>query len=56
VPAALAFHDPTGCVQDAVAQGPGLGFGEVAVEGEEAEPGQQVAGDGGGLNQAVLTA
>jgi hypothetical protein len=26
-----------------------LGCGEVAVEGEEAEPGEQVAGDGGGL-------
>ncbi len=36
-------------MQDSVAQGFRLGCGEVAVEGEEAEPGEQVAGDGRGL-------
>ena len=30
-----------GGVQDAVAQRLGLGFGEVAVQGEELEPGEQ---------------
>src|ERR1019366_7251039 len=40
---------PAGCVQDVVAQRFRLGFGEVAVEGEEAEPGEQVAGGGRGL-------
>jgi hypothetical protein len=36
-------------VQDAVAQSPGLSFGEVAVQGEELEPGEQdLAGHGGG--------
>ena len=49
VAAALALHDPPGGVQDLVAQGLGLCFGQVAVQGEEPEPGQQVAGDGGGL-------
>src|ERR1035441_6176531 len=49
VAAALAFDDPPGCVQDLVAQRFRLGFGEVAVEGEEAEPGEQVAGGGRGL-------
>ena len=39
------LHDPSGGVQDLVAQGLRLGSGEVAVEGEEAEPGEQVAGD-----------
>jgi hypothetical protein len=36
-------------VQDLVAQRLWLCFGEVAVQGDEAEPGEQVAGDGGGL-------
>jgi hypothetical protein len=36
VAAALAFDDPPGGVQDLVAQRLRLGFGEVAVEGEEA--------------------
>ena len=49
VPAALAFDDPPGGVQDLVAQGLWFCFGEVAVEGEEPQPGQQVTGDGGGL-------
>ena len=49
VPAALAFDDPPGGVQDLVAQGLWFCFGQVAVEGEEPQPGQQVTGDGGGL-------
>jgi hypothetical protein len=39
--AAAAAGQPGGGVQDPVAQGLWLGFGEVAVEGEQPEPGQQ---------------
>jgi len=48
VAAALAVDDPPGGVQDPVAQSfpP---FCEVAVEGEEAEAGEQVTSDGRGL-------
>ena len=49
MPAALAFDDPPGGVEDPVAQGLGLGLCQVTVEGEEPHPGQQVRGDGGGL-------
>jgi len=49
VPAALAFDDPPGGMQDLVAQSLWFGFGQVTVEGEEPQPGQQVTGDGGGL-------
>lgn len=49
MPAALAFDDPPGGMQDLVTQGLWFRFGQVAVEGEEPQPGQQVAGDGGGL-------
>src|SRR5450755_1680793 len=49
VAAALASDDPPGGVEDPVAQGFRLGSGEVAVEGEQPEPGEQVAGDRRGL-------
>ncbi len=49
VAAALAFDDPLGGVQDPVAQSFRLHSCEVAVEGEEAEPGEQVTSDGRGL-------
>ena len=49
VPAALAFDDPPGGMQDLVTQRLWFCFGQVAVEGEEPQPGQQVTGDGGGL-------
>jgi len=49
VPAALAFDDPPGGMQDLVAQSLWFRFGQVAVEGEEPQPGQQITGDGGGL-------
>ena len=39
--AAPAAHQAGGGVQDAVAQRLGLGLGQVAVEGEELEPGEQ---------------
>jgi hypothetical protein len=45
VAAPSAAHQPGSGVQDAVAQSFRLGFGEVAVEGQQPEPGQQ---DGGG--------
>jgi hypothetical protein len=35
-------------VQEAVAHGLGLGFGEGAVEGEQPQPGEQGGGDQGG--------
>src|SRR5437660_5000769 len=44
--AAAASDDGTG-VQQAVAESFGLGAGEVAVEGDESRPGQQVVGDEG---------
>src|ERR1039457_6288333 len=44
VPSALAFDDPPGGVQDLVTQGLWFRFGQVAVEGEEPQPGKQVTG------------
>ena len=50
VSAAPAAGQPGCGVQDPVAQGLGLGFGEVAVEGQVTEPGQQ-GGRGEGRGQ-----
>src|SRR5690242_10885430 len=47
--AASAADEPGGGVQDAVAQRLRLGPGEVAVQGRELQPGQQDAGDHGGV-------
>ena len=41
---AAAAGQAAGGVQDAVAQGLGFGFGEVAVEGEQPQPGEQGGG------------
>ncbi len=46
----MAAGQPGGGVQDPVAQGLGLGFGEVAVEGEQLQPGEQ-GGGGQGCGQ-----
>ena len=49
-----AAGQPVGGVQDAVAQSLRLGPGQVAVQGEQAEPGQQGrGGEGGGLPRLV---
>jgi hypothetical protein len=45
---APAMDDAGGGVQQAVAQGLGLGPGERSVQAEQAQPAQQVGGDGGG--------
>src|SRR5208283_291424 len=44
-PAAAAADQLPGGVQDPVTQGLGLGAGEVAVQGDEPQPGQQGGGD-----------
>ena len=42
--ASAAACDPPGDVQQPVAHGRGCGDGQVAVEGEDGEPGEQVLG------------
>ena len=49
LPPSLAFDDPPGGMEDLVAQCFRLGFGQVAVQGEEPQPGQQVTSDRRGL-------
>src|SRR5216683_6422675 len=45
VPAAAAAGQAGGGVEQSVAQGPGLGAGQVAVQGDQLEPGDQGGGD-----------
>jgi hypothetical protein len=56
---ASAVDEAGGGVQDAVAQGLRLGSGEVAVQGDELQPGEQDAGGHGGVEpggvQSVVT-
>lgn len=59
VPAPGAAGKPGGSVQDLVAQGLWLGAGQVAVEGEQPEPGEQGrggqrGGQPGGVDREVI--
>jgi len=53
---ALAAGDPAGGVEQPVAQGLGFGLGQVAVQGQVAQPGEQVDGEGDDLAPGLVDA